>query len=152
MPSCFWTRCSVDSGKRWTRTSICRNSRRCRHLLHRDLLLSKRGSRNTTSFLLSRIHKGIWGVRSRPLARLSELALASDVTTRRRNSEISSLSRKNKVIPLSKSTPNTFDLRPVGFSILNELELDLELEDEDPFPTAPPLWPHLWQSTPSHRR
>jgi len=138
MPSRFWTRCSVDLGKRWTRTSICRNSRRCRHLLHRGLLLSKRGSRNPTSFLLSRIHKGIRGVRSRPLARLSELALAS-VTTRRRNSEISSLSRKNKVTPLSKSTPNTFDLRPVGFSILNELELDLELGDEYPFPTAPPL-------------
>ena len=53
---------------------------------------------------------------------------------------------------LLKSTSNTSDLHPVGFSLLNDLDPDLELEDEDPFPTAPLPWSHLWQSTSSHRR
>ena len=38
--------------------------------------------------------------------------------------------------PLPKSS-NVSDLRPIGFSLLNQLDLDLELEDEEPFPTAP---------------
>ena len=38
-------------------------------------------------------------------------------------------------LPL-KSASNTSDLRPVGFSLLNQLDLDLEFEDDDPFPTA----------------
>ena len=37
--------------------------------------------------------------------------------------------------PPLKSASNTSDLRPVGFSLLNQLDLDLEFED-DPFPTA----------------
>ena len=32
---------------------------------------------------------------------------------------------------------NIPDLRPAAFSLLNQLDLDLELEDEEPFPTAP---------------
>ena len=43
-------------------------------------LLSKRSSRSPTLFLLSRMHKGIRGVRSRPLAHLLERALASMTT------------------------------------------------------------------------
>ena len=38
--------------------------------------------------------------------------------------------------PFPKSS-NISDLRPVGFSLLNQLDLDLELEDEEPFQTAP---------------
>ena len=38
--------------------------------------------------------------------------------------------------PLPRSS-NIFDLCPTGFSLLNQLDLDLELEDEEPFPTAP---------------
>ena len=43
--------------------------------------------------------------------------------------------------PLMKS-PSISNLRPIGFSLLNQLDLDLELEDEEPFPVAPiPLVP-----------
>jgi len=50
-------------GRRWTRTSICRNFPQRRDLLQRNALLSKRGSRSPTSFLLLRIHKGFGGWR-----------------------------------------------------------------------------------------
>ena len=35
-----------------------------------------------------------------------------------------------------QTTSRRSDLHPAGFSLLNQLDLDLELEDEEPFPTA----------------
>lgn len=48
-----------------------------------------------------------------------------------------------------RSTFHTRNLRPVGFSLLSQLDLDLELEDEEPFPTAllPPVAPVAVQSS-----
>ena len=43
------------------------------------------------------------------------------------------------------TTSHGSDLRPAGFSLLSQLELDLELEDEEPFPTA--LLPPAAQSS-----
>ena len=54
---------------------------------------------------------------------------------RRRSLEISALPRKNRVCSLLQSASNTSDFRPVGFP-LNQLDLDLEFEGDNPFHTA----------------
>ena len=46
---------------------------------------------------------------------------------------------------LLQTTSRRSDLIPAGFSLLNQLDLDLELEDEEPFPTA--LLPPVVQSS-----
>ena len=46
---------------------------------------------------------------------------------------------------LLRTTSRRSDLLPAGFSLLNQLDLDLELEDEEPFPTA--LLPSVAQSS-----
>jgi len=69
-----------------------------------------------------------------------ERVLAS-VTTRNKDTkaklrDLFAPQEEQSELPFSKSS-NISDRRPVGFSLLNQLDLDLELEDEEPFPNAP---------------
>ena len=142
MPSRFWTRRLVDSGKRWTRTSAHQNPLTVQTSTSPEPSL-KKGFKESDVIPAIEDAQGDSGSEESPASistPVSERALAC-VTTRKEDTKTklgdSFVPTKNKVTPLLKSTPNTSDLRPVGFSLLNELNLDLELEDEDPFPTGP---------------